>query len=162
MDLNICALVGLRYHIFSTCPLYPYKLFPWARHSPSYVNGMTPANILFTKADLASHVLRMCPHQWQDQYNLQEKGMTPMDMHSLQTSLDAIERMCTPDKAHAQSGEKASHKNEAGAMWPSTGATKQAHKKVCLRSLASCARNMGVHILRMLPKIAARIRKTGR
>jgi hypothetical protein len=31
-------------------------------YSPSYVNGMTPANILFTEADLAIHVLRMCPH----------------------------------------------------------------------------------------------------
>ncbi len=33
MDLNICTLVGLRYHIFSTHPPYPYKLFPWAWHS---------------------------------------------------------------------------------------------------------------------------------
>ncbi len=30
MDL---ALKLLRYHIFSTHPPYPYKLFPWARHS---------------------------------------------------------------------------------------------------------------------------------
>ncbi len=52
-------------------------------YSPSYNVSMMPANVSFTKADLASHVLRMCPHQWQDQYNLQEKGMTPMDMHSL-------------------------------------------------------------------------------
>ncbi len=91
-------------------------------YSPSYVNGMMPANVPFSKADLASHVLQMCLHQWQDQYNLQEKGMTPMDMHSLQASLEAIERVCTPEKAHAPSGEKASHKNEAGAKRPSTGA----------------------------------------
>jgi hypothetical protein len=52
---------------------------------------MTPANVLFSKADLASHLLLMCLHQWQDQYNLQEKGMTPMDMRSLQASLKAIE-----------------------------------------------------------------------
>ncbi len=32
MNLNICMLVGLRYHIFCTHPPYPYKLFPWARH----------------------------------------------------------------------------------------------------------------------------------
>ncbi len=30
MDLNVCTLVGLRYHTFSTHPPYPYKLFPWA------------------------------------------------------------------------------------------------------------------------------------
>jgi hypothetical protein len=91
---------------------------------------MTLANVQFTKADLASHILRMCPHQWQDQYNPQEKGMTPMDMRPLQASLKAIERVCTPEKAHAQPGEKASHKNETGAKQPSTGATKQAPKKV--------------------------------
>jgi hypothetical protein len=77
-------------------------------YSPSYNAGMTPANVPFTEADLASHVLWMCPHRWQDQYNLQEKGMTPMEMRSLQASLEAIKRMCTPEKAHAQSCKKAS------------------------------------------------------
>ncbi len=101
-------------------------------YSLSYNASMMPANVPFFKADLASHDLRMCPHQWQDQYNLQEKGMTPMDMHSLQASLEAIEHVCTPKKAHAPSGKKASHKNEAGAKQPSNGATKQAHKKVHL------------------------------
>jgi hypothetical protein len=99
-------------------------------YSPSYVNGMTPANVPFTEADMMSHVLQMCPHQWQDQYNLQEKGMTPMDMRSLQASLKAVEHVCIPEKAHAQSGKKASHKNKTGAKRPSTGATKQAPKKV--------------------------------
>jgi hypothetical protein len=61
---------------------YIVQLSYWY-YSPSYVTGMTPANIPFTKADLASHVLRMCLHQWQDQYNLQEKGKPPMDMCSL-------------------------------------------------------------------------------
>jgi hypothetical protein len=98
---------------------------------------MMPANVPFSKADLASHDLRMCLHQWQDQYNLQEKGMTPMNLHSLQASLEAIECVCTPEKAYVPSGEKASHKNEAGAKQPITGATKQAHNKSILRSLAS-------------------------
>jgi hypothetical protein len=74
-------------------------------YRPSYVTGMKPANVLFTETNLASHVLWMCLHQWQDQYNLQEKGMTPMDMHSLQASLKAIEHVCTPKKAHSQSSE---------------------------------------------------------
>jgi hypothetical protein len=129
--------------------------------SPSYNAGMTLANNPFSEADLASYVLWMCLHQWQDQYSLQEKGMTPMDMHSLQASLKAIKRICTPEKTHAPSGEKASHKNEAGAKRSSNGATKQAHKEVCLRSLASCAKNMGACILCTLPKIAASMRKTG-
>jgi hypothetical protein len=107
---------------------------------------MKPANVLFTEADLESHVLRMCLHQWQDQYNLQEKSMTPMDMRSLQASLEAIERVCTPEKAHVQSGKKASHKNKAGAKQPSTGATKQAPKKVHFeRSCKLCKKHGGVH-----------------
>ncbi len=115
-------------------------------YSPGYNPGMTPANVPFKEADLASHVLRMCPHQWQDQYNLQEKGMNPMDMHSLQASLVAIERVCTPEKAHAPSGEKASHKNKVGAKRPSNGATKQAHKKVRFKkSWELCKKHGGVH-----------------
>ena len=39
-----------------------------------------PVNVPFAKADLASYVLRMCPHAWQDQFNLHKKGMTPVDM----------------------------------------------------------------------------------
>ncbi len=115
-------------------------------YSPGYVTCMTPANVPFTEADLASHVLRMCLHQWQDQHNLQEKGMTPMDMRSLQASLKAIECVCTPKKAHAQSSKKASHKNKAGAKRPSTGATKQAPKKVRFeRSCKLCKKYGGVH-----------------
>jgi hypothetical protein len=107
---------------------------------------MMLANILFSEDDLAIHVLWMCPHQWQDQYNLQEKGMTPMDMHSLKAYLKAIERVCTPEKSHAPSSEKASHKNKAGAKRPSNGATKQAHKKVRFeKSCKLCKKHRGAH-----------------
>jgi hypothetical protein len=107
---------------------------------------MKLANILFTEADLASPVLWMCLHQWQDQYNLKEKGMTPMDMRSLQASLKGVECVCTPEKAHAQSGEKASHKNKTGAKRPSNGATKQAPKKVCFeRSCELCKKHGGAN-----------------
>jgi hypothetical protein len=115
-------------------------------YSPSYNASMTPANVPFSEADLASHVLRMFPHQWQDQYNLQGKGMTPMDMRSLQASLEAIERVCTPEKSHVQSSKKASHKNEAGAKRNGTGAMKQAHKKVRFeKSCKLCKKYGGAH-----------------
>ncbi len=70
-----------------------------------------------------------------------------MDMHSVQVSLKAIERLCTPEKAHAQSGKKASHKSKAGAKRPSTGATKQAPKKVHFerRSCELCKKHGGAH-----------------
>jgi hypothetical protein len=115
-------------------------------YSPSYNAGMTPANVPFSKADLASHVLRMCPHQWQDQYNLQENGMTPMDMHSLQASLEAIKRVYNPEKTNAPSSKKTSHKNRTRAKQPSNGATKQAHKKVCFKkSCKLCKKHGGAH-----------------
>jgi hypothetical protein len=107
---------------------------------------MTPANVLFTKADLASHVLRVCLHQWQDQYNLLKKGMTHMDMCSLLTSLEAIEHICTQEKANASSGKKASQKNKTGTKRPGTGATKQVHKKVHFkRHCHMCKKHGGAH-----------------
>ncbi len=115
-------------------------------YSPSYNPGMTPANVPFTKADLASHILRMCLHQWQDQYNLKEKGMTPVDMCSLQASLKAIEHVCTPEKAHVQSGKKASQKSKAGTKQPSTGSKKQVPKKVHFeKSCKLCKKHGGGH-----------------
>ena len=62
-------------------------------YSPSAKAGTIPMNVAFPEADLASHVLRMCPHTWQDQFNLHEKGLNPMDMNSLLQCLEAIERM---------------------------------------------------------------------
>ncbi len=67
-------------------------------------------------------------------------------MCSLQASLKAIECVCTPEKAYAPSGKKASHKNKAGAKQPSNGAMKQAHKKVHFeKSCKLCKKHGGTH-----------------
>jgi hypothetical protein len=88
----------------------------------------------------------MCLHQWQDQYNLHKKGMTPVDMCSLQASLKAIGRMCAQEKAHAQSGKKVSQIIEAGIKQPSTGATKQVPKRVHFKkSCKLCKKHGGTH-----------------
>jgi hypothetical protein len=58
------------------------------------------------ESELGAHVLRMCPLQWLDQYNMNKKGMTPMDMRSLLTSLEAIERVCTYEKGKLDTFEK--------------------------------------------------------
>jgi hypothetical protein len=72
--------------------------------------------------------------------------MTPMDMRSLQASLKTIERICTHEKAHAPSGEKASHKNKAGAKQPSNGATRQVPKKDHFeKSCKLCKKYGGAH-----------------
>ncbi len=131
-------------------------------YSLIYNPGMTPENVPFTKADLVSHNLRMCPHGWQDQCNLHKKGMTPVDMHLLRTSLKAIERMCTQEKAHAQSGKKASVKSKTGTKRPSTGATKQVSKKVHFeKSWDLCKKHGGVHTTHATKNVAS-MRKTER
>ena len=47
---------------------YAVQLPCWY-YSLSYNAGMTPANVPFSETDLVCHVLWMCPHQWQDQYD---------------------------------------------------------------------------------------------
>ncbi len=134
--------VGIRWFIHCVEQLNAYVAqLPCWYYSLSYNAGMMPANVPFSEADLVSHVLWMCLHQWQDQYNLQEKGMTPMDMRSLQASLK-----CTHEKALVPSGKKASYKNKAGAKRPSNGATKQACKKVRFeKSCKLCKKHGGTH-----------------
>jgi hypothetical protein len=48
-----------------------------------------PEIVPFTEAELKAHMLRMCPIQWQDQYNMNKKVMMPMDMRSLLSLLEA-------------------------------------------------------------------------
>jgi hypothetical protein len=49
-------------------------------YSPNTNASTKPKNILFTEAELGSHVLHMCHIQWQEQYNMNKKGMAPMDL----------------------------------------------------------------------------------
>jgi hypothetical protein len=56
-------------------------------YSLSVKANTIPMNVPFAEADLSSHILRMCPYTWQDQYNLHKKGGTPVDMRLLLLSL---------------------------------------------------------------------------
>jgi hypothetical protein len=62
-------------------------------YSPSVKTNTISMNVPFAEADLSSHVLQMFSYAWQDQYNLHEKGGTPMDMRLLFLSLKAIEHV---------------------------------------------------------------------
>ncbi len=97
----------------------------------SHANASTkPENVPFMEADLGSHVLRMCPLQWQDQYNMNEKGMMPMDMHLLLTLLEVIKRICTYKKGKLESSKKSSNKDKKGKKRPGTNSTARVPKKV--------------------------------
>ncbi len=103
---------------------------PCFYYSPNANASTKPENVPFTEAELGAHVLLMCPLQWQDQYNMNKKGMTPMDMRLLLTSLEAIERICTYEKGKLESSEKSSHKSKKGKKRPGTNSTVRVPKKV--------------------------------
>ncbi len=103
---------------------------PCFYYSPHTKASTKPENVPFTEAELGAHVLRMCPLQWQDQYNMKKKGMPPMDMCSLLTSLEAIKCICTYKKGKLESSEKSSHNREKGKKHPGTNSTVRVPKKV--------------------------------
>jgi hypothetical protein len=100
-------------------------------YSPNVNASTKPENVPFMEAELGAHVLHMCPIQWQDQYNLSKKGMTPMDMRLLLISLEAIERVCTYENSNLESSEKSSYKSKKGKKRPGTKATIRVPLKVC-------------------------------
>jgi hypothetical protein len=106
---------------------------PCFYYSPNANASTKSKNIPFTEAELGAHVLHMCPIQWQDQYNMNEKGMTPMDMRLLQTLLEGIKRVCTYKKGKSDSyekSEKSSNKGKKGKKRPGTDSTARVPKKV--------------------------------
>jgi hypothetical protein len=116
---------------------------PCFYYSPNANAGTKPKNVPFTEAELGAHVLHMCPLQWQDQYNMNEKGMMPMDMRLLLTSLEVIERACTYEKGESKSSEKSSHKSKKGKKCPGTKATVRVPKKVCFEKHCNLCKKHG-------------------
>jgi hypothetical protein len=102
-------------------------------YSPSMKANTIPMSVPSVEADLSSHVLQMCPYAWQDQYNLHQKGGTPVDMRSLLLSLEAIEHVCGregSDKSNPSRNDKASHSKKKGTKQPGTDHSPRVPKKV--------------------------------
>jgi hypothetical protein len=121
-------------------------------YSPRANASTKPENILFTKAEQGAHVLHMCPLMWQDQYNLNKKGMMPMDMRLLLTSLEAIEHVCTYEKGkldNFEKSDKSSNKGKKGKKCPGTNSTVRVPKKVCFEKFEKhcelCKKHGGAH-----------------
>ncbi len=112
-------------------------------------NGSTkPENVLFTEAELGAHVLRMCPIPWQDQYNMNKKGMILMDMRLLLTLLEVIECICTHKvgKPDNEKSDKSSNKGEKGKKHPGTNSTVWVPKKVRFEKHCNlCKKHGGAH-----------------
>jgi hypothetical protein len=122
---------------------------PCFYYSPHANASTKPENFPFTEAELGAHVLRMCPLLWQDQYNMNKKGMTPMDMCLVLTSLEAIECICTHEKGKPDNNEKSdksSYKGEKGKKHPSTISTVRVPKKVQFEKHRNlCKKHGGAH-----------------
>jgi hypothetical protein len=116
---------------------------PCFYYSPNANASTKPKNVPFMEAELGSHVLHMCPLQWQDQYNMNEEGMTPMDMRLLLTLLEAIECVCTYEKGKLQSSKKSSHKSKKGKKCPGTKAMVRVPKKVCFEKHCNLCKKHG-------------------
>ncbi len=121
---------------------------PCFYYSPHTNASTKPTNVLFMEAELGSHALRMCPLQWQDQYNMNKKGMTPIDMHLLLTLLEAIGRVCTSKKGKSESSKKSSNKGKKGKKRPGTNSRPGFPRKPALRITETSARSMGARIPR--------------
>ncbi len=105
-----------------------------------------PENVSFTESELGAHVLRMCPIQWQGQYSLNEKGMTPMDMCLLLISFEAIERVCTYEKGKSESSKKSSPKSKKWKKHSGTEAIIHVPKKVCFeKHCYLCKKHRGAY-----------------
>ncbi len=104
---------------------------PCFYYSPNANASTKPENYPFLEAELGAHVLRMCPLAWQDQYNLNQKGMTPLDMRMLLTSLEAIERICTHEQGKLdEKSKKSSFNKKKRKKWPGTDPMARIPKKV--------------------------------
>jgi hypothetical protein len=125
---------------------------PCFYYSPHTNASTKPKNVPFTEAELGAHVLRMCPLMWQDQYNLNKKSMLPMDMRSILTSLEAIERICTYKKGKSdnfETSDKSPNKGEKGKKCPGTDSTVRVPKKVRFEKFEKhcklCKKHGGAH-----------------
>jgi hypothetical protein len=125
-------------------------------YSPNANASTKPENVPFMEAELGAHVLCMHPLLWQDQYNMNEKGMTPMDMHLLLTLLEAIECICTYEKGKLdtfEKSDKSSYKGEKGKKRPGTNSTVRVPKKVHFEKHCNlCKKHGGAHKCRRFEK----------
>jgi hypothetical protein len=124
---------------------------PCFYYSPNANARTKPEKVPFTEAELGAHVLRMCPIQWRDQYNMNKKGMMPMDMRSLLTLLEAIEHVCTYEKGKLDSykkSEKSSNKGNKGKKRPGTIFLARVPKRVRFeKHCGLCKKHGGAHTM---------------
>jgi hypothetical protein len=144
--INVCQFIHCVEQLIAYISQMPYFYY-----SPNPNASTKPESVPFTEAELGAHVLHMCSIQWQDQYNMNEKGMTPMDMRLLLTSLEAIECFCTYEKGELDSykkSAKSSNKSKKGKKCPGTNCLARVPKKVRFEEHCNlCKKHGGTHTM---------------
>ncbi len=135
---------------------------PCFYYSPNANASTKLKNILFMEAELGSHVLCMCPIQWQNQCNMNEKGMMPMDMHSLLTSLEASSASAPRRRPNWNFLRKLLTRARKGRNILVPSLRPGFPRKSASRSIATCARSMGARIPCTTLMIVVGLRKTER
>jgi hypothetical protein len=134
---------------------------PCFYYSPNANASTKPKNVPFPEAELGAHVLHMCPLAWQDQYNLNEKGMMPLDMRTLLTLLEAIECVCTHEKGkQEEKAEKASFNGKKGKKGQVLILRPTFPRKFVSPKIATSARSMGARTRPTIPVSVVSMRKT--
>ncbi len=103
----------------------------------------------------------MCLLAWQDQYNLNKKGMTPLDMRTLLTSLEAIEFVYTHEKGkQEEKSERSSFNGKKGKKGQVLILRPAFPRKSVSQKNATYARSMGAHTRPTVPVSVVSMRKT--
>jgi hypothetical protein len=143
--------VSIRQFVQHVEQLNSYILqLPCWYYSPSVKANTIPMNVPFAEADLASHVLRMCPYAWQDKYNLHEKGGSPVDMRLLLQSLEAIKCVCGQErskKSNPSRDEKPSHSKKKGMKQPGTESPRVPKKLRTEKHCDLCKKHGGAYTM---------------
>jgi hypothetical protein len=135
---------------------------PCFYYSPNANASTKPKNVPLMEAELGTHVLRMCPIHWQDQYNMNKMGMMLMDMRLLLTLLEAIKCVCTYKKGKSKSSKKSSNKGKKGKKHPGTNSTARVPKKVHFKKHCNLCKKRGGAYTMHNTRDCCRFEKDGR
>jgi hypothetical protein len=136
---------------------------PCRYYSLLYNAGMMPANVPFSEADLASHFLRMCPHQWQISTTCKKRALLLLTCILFKLLLGLLSAYhVSRRKPMRHPARKLLTRTRQKPCSPVLEPGCRLPRKSILRSLASCGRNLVARTLCTSPKIAASMRKTER
>jgi hypothetical protein len=120
---------------------------PCFYYSPNANASTKPENYPFLEAELGAHVLRMCPLAWQDKYNLDQKGMMPLDMRIFSLCWKLVNAYVPMRRASQMRNPRSLPSMERKGKNGQVLILRSAFpRKSNLKRIATCVRNMGVHI----------------